>query len=419
MTSPAVPDQVVLLAGGLGTRLGESVKAVPKPLIAVAGKPFMQYVIEDFRRFGFTRFLVLGGYLGAQMHDHFVRHPIDGVTIEVLVETEPLGTGGALRHALPHLDETFLLANADSLFAFNVLDLARPPADPAWLGRLALRWIDQADRFGVVETAGSRVTGFRERGDAGRGLINGGVYLLRRALVERIGPGPGSLERDIFPDVAAEGRLHGQVFEGPFIDIGVPASLAEAERLVPDMTTRPAAFLDRDGVLNLDSGYVHRPEDFIWVDGATAAVKRLNDAGYLVIVVTNQAGVARGYYEEEAVHRLHAFINRELRAEGAHVDAFYYCPHHPEGTVARYATTCESRKPGAGMMLRAMRDWPVDKASSLMIGDKELDLKAAHRAGLPGHLFQGGNLDSFVARLLPEPVRPGPERQARQTVSSK
>ena len=406
MTSPAMPDQVVLLAGGLGTRLGESVKTVPKPLITVANKPFMQYVIEDFRRFGFERFLVLGGYLGAQMRDHFARHPIDGVTIEVLVETEPLGTGGALRHALPDLDESFLLANADSLFAFNTLELARPPDDPTWLGRLALRWIDQADRFGVVDVAGARVTGFRERGQAGRGLINGGVYLLRRALVERIGPGPRSLERDVFPEVAAEGRLYGQVFEGPFIDIGVPASLAAAERLVPGMTTRPAAFLDRDGVLNLDSGYVHRPEEFIWVEGAKAAVKRLNDAGYLVIVVTNQAGVARGYYEEDAVHRLHSFINRELRAQGAHVDAFYYCPHHPEGAVARYAMTCESRKPGAGMMLRAMREWPVDRTASLMIGDKDLDLEAARRAGLPGHLFPGGNLDAFVARLLSE--RAGP-----------
>jgi D-glycero-D-manno-heptose 1,7-bisphosphate phosphatase len=236
--------------------------------------------------------------------------------------------------------------------------------------------------------------------------------------VERIGPGPRSLERDIFPELAAEGRLHGQVFEGPFIDIGVPASLAAAERLVPEMTTRPAAFLDRDGVLNLDAGYVHRPEEFVWVEGARAAVKRLNDAGHLVIVVTNQAGVARGYYEEEAVHRLHGFINQELRALGAHIDAFYYCPHHPDGIVSRYSLTCDSRKPGPGMLLRAMREWPINKAGSLMIGDKDLDLEAARRAGIPGHLFRGGNLDAFVASLLPARPAHDPGTPPRRSASS-
>ncbi len=164
--------------------------------------------------------------------------------------------------------------------------------------------------------------------------------------------------------------------------------------------TRPAVFLDRDGVLNHDTGYVHRPEDFVWVEGAQAAVKRLNDAGYLVIVVTNQSGVARGYFDEAAVQRLHGWINEQLRPLGAHVDAFYYCPHHPEGVVARYARACDSRKPGAGMILRALREWPIDPGRSLMIGDKDIDLEAARRAGLPGHRFPGGNLDAFVAGVL-------------------
>ncbi|MCZ7660879.1 MAG: HAD family hydrolase [Xanthobacteraceae bacterium] len=169
------------------------------------------------------------------------------------------------------------------------------------------------------------------------------------------------------------------------------------------MIVRPAVFLDRDGVLNRDTGYVHRPEDFVWTEGAQAAVKRLNDAGYLVIVVTNQAGVARGYYAEESVHALHRFINAALRAAGAHVDAFYYCPHHPDGTVARYARACDSRKPGAGMIARALREWPIDRARSLLIGDKDIDMEAARRAGVPGYQFPGGDLEAFVARLLSEP----------------
>ena len=178
-----------------------------------------------------------------------------------------------------------------------------------------------------------RIVAFEPRGSGGEGVINGGVYLLRRDIVGQIGPGFQSLEQDVFPRTAAEGRLHGSIYEGDFIDIGVPAALDAAQRDIPRMRRRPAAFLDRDGVLNVDHGYIHESSRFEWIPGAKAAVKRLNDAGYYTIIVTNQAGVAHGHYEEPAIQALHAWINSELRSVGAHIDAFYYCPYHPEGLI--------------------------------------------------------------------------------------
>jgi D,D-heptose 1,7-bisphosphate phosphatase len=401
--------QVVLLAGGRGSRLGALAENLPKPLVMVAGKPFIQYVVEEFRRFGFRDFLILAGHLGLQIQDFFMHRPISEVTVKVLIEPEPRGTGGALRWARDYLAETFLLANADSLFAINYLDLIRPPDAERWLGKLALRRVAAVDRYGVVETAGARVTAFRERGTNGTpGLINAGVYLLRREIVEHIGEGMVSLERDVFPRL--EGVLYGEIFTGPFIDIGVPPDLAAAERVVPSIVRRPAAFLDRDGVLNIDSGYVHRSEQFHWVEGAQAAIKALNDAGYLVVVVTNQAGVARGYYTEDDVYRLHRWINDELRLGGAHIDAFYYCPHHPEGTLAAYARACNSRKPGPGMLLQALEEWPIRRDGTFIIGDKDSDMEAGRRAGIPGHLFAGGDLRAFLDRVLRKKViRGGPE----------
>lgn len=392
--------QVVLLAGGRGTRLGDHSKATPKPLISVAGKPFIQHLIEEFRRFGFSRFLVLAGYLGEQMVAFARRGPVSGVSIDVVIEPEPLGTGGALRFAGERLDETFLLTNADSLFAFNYLDLARPPERSEWQAKVALRWVDPADRYGVVETDGDRIVAFAERGGPGRGLINSGLYLLKRETVGRIGPGMVSLEREVFPGLARDGTLFGTVYEGPFIDIGVPETLAASERTVPDILTRPAVFLDRDGVLNRDDNYVHRPEDFHWIPGAKTAVRALNDAGYLVLVVTNQAGVARGYYGEAEVVALHRWINETLRPEGAHVDAFYYCPHHPEGIVTDYALPCSHRKPGPGMLVRAMAEWPIRKKDSAIIGDKPSDIEAGEAAGIAGHLFEGGDLEHFVRHAI-------------------
>lgn len=158
---------------------------------------------------------------------------------------------------------------------------------------------------------------------------------------------------------------------------------------------RPAAFLDRDGVLNIDRGYTHRPEQLEWVAGAPQAVRLLNEAGYYVIVVTNQAGVARGFYQETAINLFHAAMQDRLRAEGAHIDAFYYCPHHPEGTVKELAIRCHCRKPNPGMLEQAAREWPIETGRSFMIGDKDDDVSAAKAFGIRGIKFDGAT-DSLV-----------------------
>ncbi len=165
------------------------------------------------------------------------------------------------------------------------------------------------------------------------------------------------------------------------------------------MEKKPAVFFDRDGVLNIDHGYVYRQEDFEWMPGAIEAIKWLNNQGYLVFVVTNQSGIARGYYTEEAVHALHAYILMDLKRNNAHIDAFYYCPHYAKGTIAQYSVDCTCRKPGSGMLVQAMSEWPIDTTRSLMIGDKKSDILAAEAAGISGYLFKGGNVYDFVKNL--------------------
>src|SRR5262245_18465428 len=171
---------------------------------------------------------------------------------------------------------------------------------------------------------------------------------------------------------------------------------------------RPAVFLDRDGVLNVDHGYVHRPEQVEWVPGAIESVRRLNGLGYRVVVVTNQAGVAHGHYGEDSVFALHAWMRDELAAQGARIDAFYYCPYHPEGRVEQFRKSHIDRKPGPGMILRAFSDLAIDREGSFLIGDKESDIAAARAAGIPGFLFGGGDLLDFVERCLAERGRMAP-----------
>lgn len=165
---------------------------------------------------------------------------------------------------------------------------------------------------------------------------------------------------------------------------------------------RPAAFLDRDGVLNFDRGYAHKPEDIEMIPGAAAAVRLLNEAGYYVIVVTNQSGVARGLYSEAAIERVHRHMQDILKAEGAHIDAFYYCPHHPEGSVKEFAIQCRCRKPGPGMLEQAALDWPIDLGRSFLIGDRDLDLAAAAAFQIRGVKFdaQADMLVDLVRKQL-------------------
>lgn len=158
----------------------------------------------------------------------------------------------------------------------------------------------------------------------------------------------------------------------------------------------PAVFFDRDGVLNEEgAGYVHTREEFFWTEGAKDAIRLANRTGCYVFVVTNQSGVARGYYTREDVLALHAFMQAELAAVGAWIDAFYTCFHHPDLTGP-----CVCRKPQPGLILQAMAEYPVDKSRSLLIGDRERDIKAAQNAGIPGYLYQGGSILELLERVI-------------------
>jgi len=162
-----------------------------------------------------------------------------------------------------------------------------------------------------------------------------------------------------------------------------------------------AIFFDRDGVLNEEVGYLHEIEKFKWIDGAIDAIKFCNAQKLLAVVVTNQSGVARGFYTEDDVKKIHAFMQSELKKFGAHIDAFYYCPHHPEGNITAYKKVCDCRKPEPGLILRACRELEINPATSILIGDSERDIESGRRAGIGKLiLFTSGNLFDVVKQLI-------------------
>lgn len=161
---------------------------------------------------------------------------------------------------------------------------------------------------------------------------------------------------------------------------------------------RPAIFFDRDGTLNVDTGYLYKTEEFRWIEDAPAAIRWANDHGYLAVVITNQSGVARGFYTEADVEKLHRWMNERLAEVDAHIDAFYYCPHHPEGAVAKYRKHCDCRKPGTALIEEACRALHIERGASFFIGDAERDMECAARSGLRGVRYEGGSLLTALLR---------------------
>jgi D,D-heptose 1,7-bisphosphate phosphatase len=393
--------QAVILVGGLGTRLGERTKTTPKPMLPVGGRPFLDTLIDEIARYdAFDEILLLAGHRAESILARYDGTVRGRARLAVSLEQVPLGTAGALVHAAGRLQQRFLLLNGDSFFDFNILDLAARPN--VGLVHMALRADVVGDRFGRVVLDGDRVRAFIAPGQGAAGPVNAGVYVVDRSILARAGHLPASLEQDVFPALAAAGAMTGTSYRGYFIDIGIPEDFVRADVELTEQLRRPAVFFDRDGVLNHDSGYTFEAGKLQWIEGAREAVKAVNDAGYFAFVVTNQSGVARGFYEESHVHALHRWMADEMAAIGAHIDAFEYCPDHPDGTVERYRRVNDRRKPGPGMITDLLGRFPVNADASILIGDKPSDLEAARAAGLQGHLFSGGNLEAFVRMRLPD-----------------
>lgn len=312
---------------------------------------------------------VAGRPFSRHVEAHLRRH---GLAVLRLDRQTPLA-------ALPSFTEPFLLAEGEGFLDCNVLDLPLRLGlqDAALAARPAAAPLPEADA--TPDT----------------------LALVRpEALAEALAPHPDMPLHALLQAVATRGSLRRLAYERPSYSTATPAEAERALEDLPGLLRRPAVFFDRDGVLNADHGYVHRPQDFHWTPGAIQAVKLVNDTGRLAIVITNQSGIARGYYGPEDFTRLMDWAARDLVAHGAHLDAVYHCPHHPTKGQGPWRTACDCRKPGPGLIDQALADWDIDLAASLVVGDKPRDLEAGAARGVPGALFEGGDLRAFLAAII-------------------
>ena len=393
--------ECVVLAGGKGTRLRSVVSDLPKCMAPVAGRPFLAWLLDDLREAGFDHIILSLGYKHEAVEAWVATRP-DRDSITCVVEEEPLGTGGGVRLALRQAreDAVFIL-NGDTFFGVDYPAMQAFHRQSGAQATLALKPLRDFDRYGEVTLDGEgRITAFREKRPCAEGLINGGVYLLQRdALAEM--PERFSLEKDYFEPKAESAGLAGFRSEGYFIDIGIPADYARAQRDFADGAYRSypydALLLDRDGVINVlrPNDYVKNIAEFVFCDGALEALRRLNPCFRRIVIVTNQRGVGRGLMTETDLAEIHDWMLARIREAGGRIDRIYVCtavdPADPR------------RKPNPGMAREVRADFPdIDFARSILVGDSASDLEFARRAGIPAVCLRDpDNLLTFARSLNP------------------
>ncbi len=405
MSRPATLAQAVILNAELATWPGAIEREVARPVLEIGGRPFIAWQMRELQRYGVEEFLIVSGPLSQDVQE-VLAHAADllpkPASLRFATTPSDVGSAGALRHAAPQLAERFLLVNGTCLFATNFAALLRDFATdgPETLARLLLTELPDTSGHTVAQINAGHVVHLDPAPPAtDPGLVHSGIAAIDRRLVEFCPPS-GSLRREVLPNLAATGHLRATMAAGFFVDIARPTDLQTARYELEPVLQRPSLFLDRDGVLNHDHGYVGSRERFHWIDGALDALKLATDHGWLVFIVTNQSGVGRGLYSEQDVTGLMRWIADEARRHGGTIDDWRICPYHPEATVPAYRRESEWRKPRPGMILNLITTWELAPSHCLLVGDQTIDLEAARNAGIRGEIFPGGNLADFLHPLL-------------------
>ncbi len=402
--------QLVVLAGGLGTRLAQTLGDRPKPLALVAGRPVLEHQLDLARRCDFTDVRLLIQHRANAIREHFGDGRRCGVSIGYHVEREPLGTAGAVLDALPGLAERFMVLYGDTVLDVDLARFWRRHIEAGADASLLVHPNDHPHDSDLVEIdAAGWIRAFHPHPRPAdcylENLVNAGLYVVEKKALARWSPPAKKQDfaHDLFPQMLAEGaRLYGYRSREYVKDMGTPERLARVEAdcrsgLVGRLALRNSCttvFLDRDGTLNVDVGYVSSPDQLVLFEGAGAAVRRLNREGLLAVVVTNQPVVARGECTEAELRRIHAKLETLLGMQGAYLDGLYYCPHHPDrgfpGERAELKIACKCRKPGTALIEEAAADLGIRLDGSWMIGDRTADIKAAQDAGLRAVLVRTG-----------------------------
>lgn len=408
--------KAVVMAGGKGTRISSVASDIPKPMIKVGGKPVLEHGIECLREQGFTDLIITVGHLKHAITDYFGNgskiSPVTGepfgVSIEYFVEESPLGTVGALFRIKDRLTEDFLLINADALFDVDLNRFIKFHKETGGMVTLFTHPSDHLHDSGLIVADMNHavcqwLTKEDPRPSYYKNRVNAGLHVISPSLLDvNVGTSKIDLDRQLLKPLAGYGKMF--CYDSPEYvkDMGTPeryeavcADFRNGRIKAKNLKNKQKAiFLDRDGTINKNVGFLRSMDEFELINGVAEAVQKINRSGYLAIVITNQPVIARGEVSLEELEQIHNKMETILGREGAYLDAIYFCPHHPDkgfrGERREYKMSCSCRKPMPGMILKAAGDYNIDLSQSWMIGDGENDVRAGINAGCKTALIGEG-----------------------------
>lgn len=390
--------QAVILAGGMGTRMKPFTDTNPKPMYPIEGKPFIEYLVRQVKSFGIDKIVMLLGYLPERITDYLGDGSDYGVEIVYDITPVEYDTGARILHAKDLIEDAFLLMYCDNYCPIQFEKLLNDFNKNNALIQVSV--YSNKDLYtksnmkiatdGLVEVYDKkRITENLQGVDIGYALID-------KKVLELMPPINDNFEKHVYPQLVEQKVMYATVTEHRYYSVG---SFERIELTKQFFAPQKYIFLDRDGTLNVRpprACYIERPEDFIWLDGAKEAVKMLKNAGYFIILISNQPGLARGNLTEETLYEIHKKMQKELEDVGAGIDKIYYCPHN-------WDDGCECRKPRPGMFYMAQRENSIDLSKCYMIGDDERDIEAGLAAGCKCMLVDENNsLLDCVKKLLME-----------------
>jgi D,D-heptose 1,7-bisphosphate phosphatase len=394
-------DQIVIFCGGFGTRLKKVSKGVPKSLIAINKKTFIEILIQNLSKFNFKKVLLLCHYKGIRFYKKYHNQRINGLSIECIIEKKPLGTLKSLINGKKKLDKYFLLSNGDTFFDINIAELYKKFNYKKNLILLGGGKIITNDKLRyqnlLVKKQQLKKVYYSKKKNQ---TINTGLSIVNKKVLKYVKKEDNSFDKHLIKALTLKNKIQVEIYKKNFIDIGTPKDLNYFTKNLNYFTKKPAIFLDRDGVINYDYGYVYKKNNFILKKKVFEAIKYLNDKNYSVFIVSNQSGVGRGYYSIRDVEKLHYWLRAKLRENGAHIDEIFYAPFYNRSALKFTKNDRLLRKPNIGMINKAEKKWNIDMKKSYVIGDSSVDKNLARNAKLKYvNVNNNSNLLNIVRKI--------------------
>ena len=370
---------LVILAGGKGSRIKKYLKGLSKPMSRFNDKYFIEYIIQNFSKYDFNKIYILTGYRSKNIFKKFNKKIYNFIEIECLKEKKLLGTGGALHILKKKKVKDFVLLNGDTIFDINLNDLIKSKKKNT-LGSIAL--IENNSNKTNKKLNNLKVSNNHLSYDKNATLMNGGIYFFKKDIFKYVQNKHISLEDEILPKLINKKIISGKKFNQFFFDIGTPKNFLKANKILYKHFYKPAVFLDRDGVINFDKGYVHKERDFKLRPGVIKGLKYLSENNYYIFIVTNQAGIGKKIFTIDNFTKLHLYIKKKLQNENIFIDNVSFSPFHPDAKIKKYRKNSSTRKPGNLMIERIKKQWHLNLSKSFMIGDQNSDKICARNSGL-------------------------------------